>query len=266
MMKSFSKILFLVVFCAFLQPAFVHASPLNLELVDDHIDITVGFSGSKLSVFGTKDASQHVAIIVEGPPKNATIRKKSQVLGAWMNTSSKEFKETPGYYDYALSIEPSEITSYSFLLSHDVSPQALQVLRLEPSEKGKSADDERVVKRVQVERDKHTLFKDAFIRNMEALHLYKGLPQKVDVLSPEFFRADFMLPANVPTGIYNIRAIVFNKSGVVEQRQTVLKVAQVGKNAVVYSFAVEYSFAYGLMCVILALLAGWGINVLRRNN
>ena len=76
-------------------------------------------------------------------------------------------------------------------------------------------------------------------------------------LGDSLFRARLQLPANVPTGQYLASAYCL-VDGKVQSAQTVpLFVEKIGIEADIFDFAHNFSLAYGLIAVLLALMAGW---------
>ena len=81
-------------------------------------------------------------------------------------------------------------------------------------------------------------------------------PKSIVFLNDNFFRANFYMPANVPTGDYLIKTYLFQNGEIKSVSETQLRVAQVGFNASLYRFAHLQATAYGLVAVLLAMLAG----------
>lgn len=245
MKALFTLIVFFLVAFAIVPEAY--AKNLKLELVDDIIEVNAGFHGDKLSILGIKNEDQNVLITIQGPQKKITIRKKDKVFGAWVNKSSLNFDQTPSFYRAASNL--GNLDDYEdILLNEDI------LLR--------SVLDK--TKQKSVENKNYQNFEDGLIHNMEQKKLYDAEIQKIIYLDKGFFRWDVYFPANVPTGTYSVKAVLFGDQGVVRNDVKTLNVVRFGSNALVYGFAKDYSFLYGLLCVLIAILAGWGINVVRK--
>lgn len=224
------------------------AETLSVDLASDHIDITTGFNGSNLILFGVKDQPGDLAVVVRGPDRDMTVRKKNKILGIWINTESVTFNDVPSYYDYALGRRGGySDTEDAAFLAHGVGINAL-VLRA----------DSRVP---EIQRIRN--FQEALVRNKQMQMLFPLNPKEILFLNENFFRITMYLPANVPTGDYTIETLLFREGALVDKKQTILRVAQVGLNAQIYQFALDNSLSYGLLCVFIAAFAGWLINVIR---
>lgn len=219
----------------------VMGDPLVVDLARDHVDITMGFNGAQLVVFGTKKQDGDIAIVIRGPEVPAVVRRKGQVMGVWMNTQSVAFRNVPVYYDVALSRGESDIGAPEILKDHKI---GLNTLDFRPDRSSNT--------------DLVGTFQEALIRNRQLQGYFPLEPRRINFLSGEFFRADFQVPSSVPAGDYVVQTYLI-RDGVVEGvDETKLRIAQVGFNARIFSFSRHHSFIYGLMAIFIAATAGWG--------
>lgn len=222
---------------------------LTVDLAQKRIDITTGFHGAELSVYGVKKDKGDIAITVVGPSQSMVVRRKSRVLGVWMNSSTFQFDNVPVYYDLALSRPENLIAPYETRHHNDI---GIDSLSLEP----RDDRDEAVT----------DTFREALVRNRQGQKLFPAEPEKVAFLEEDFFHTSFYLPANVPTGVYTVHAYLIRDGEVIDAVSTELKVAQTGVSANIYLFAVNDGLAYGLVSVLLALLFGWGAQMILRRD
>lgn len=242
--------IFLIFMVLLIIPAMAQAQGklLAVDLAKDHVDITTGFTGAHISLFGVQEQDGHIAIIIRGPKHRMVVRRKENVFGVWMNRAGMGFEDVPVYYDYALSADEEEIASASVRKANFI---GVDTLRFAPD------DDKSNEETVQA-------FQEALIRNKQMERLFPVQPQRVDYIDDRFFRASFYIPANVPTGMYTVETFLLQKGKVKAVQTTELKVAQVGKSADIYNFARSWSFTYGVLCVIFAMGVGWLSNSIRR--
>lgn len=221
---------------------------LTVDLASDHVDITTGFNGSHLILFGVKDMKGDVAIVLRGPERDMKVRKKSRVMGLWLNTEHMQFEDIPAFYDFALGKKAAAgKDERSFLKENGV---GLDALVFEPE--GAVPDREHI---------RH--FQEALIRNKQVQGLFPVHAKPITFLNDNFFKTTMYLPSNVPAGDYTIQTILYRNNKVLDIAKTNLRVAPVGLNAKVYDFAVHHALVYGLICICIALLSGWLINVIR---
>ncbi len=219
----------------------------TMQLAEDHVDITTGFTGATLSVFGVKNGDGEVAITVMGPRHDMTVRRKENIFGAWMNRVGLTFENVPVYYNYATSAPEKELAPDAMLRGYNVGLSSI-----EP--KSNSWFSEGLQKE----------FRDALVRNKQQQGLYAKDAKPVVKISDNFFRANFYLPANMRTGEYEVKAIYFKDKKVADVKVANLRVAHVGTAANILSFERDHAFAYALLCIVLGLFAGWLSNRIRR--
>ncbi len=248
MARVFITLLFFVVIaCPYGQDA--DAKSLVVDLASDHVDITTGFGGADVTLFGkTNVQDAQVAIVIQGPQKQVVVRKKGSVFGAWVNTQYIRFRNVPLFYDYASNVTKPE--NRAVMRENEIGLGGLHFTA------DYSDGDEEYLQN----------FREALIRNKQEQNLFPTGGKAVRFLDEGFFRADFTIPPNVPTGNYSVTSYVLKGGNIVEQSQTVLKVAQVGLNAEMNEFAYAHAFIYGLICVSMALFFGWGINAIGRKS
>ena len=229
------------------QPAAAQTStPLSIDVAERSIDITTGFDGAQLVVHGARRAAGDVAVILRGPEQNIVVRRKTRVLGLWMNGRAMAFHDVPGFYDLAVSRPASQLAPFDELRRYNI---GLDALDFETRE-----DDSNIV----------SGFREAMIRSQQVHGLFPLEPKPVNFIDVDFFRVDFTLPANVPAGLYRIDAYLIKDGAVTASRNTEIKVAQGGMSAEIYLFAHNQSLLYAFIAILMALFFGWGAHILLR--
>ena len=65
------------------------------------------------------------------------------------------------------------------------------------------------------------------------------------------------MPVNVPIGRYTTQVYLFRDGKLLSQNQSSLQVHKVGFERVVYLLALRHPFIYGLLAVLMAVIAGF---------
>ena len=227
-----------------------YASDLAVEIASEHIDVTVGFTGSSIELFGdrrNKDAD--IAIVLEGPRKEITIWKKARVMGTWVNRYYMTFENMPVYYNYATTIRGEVDDKLDLIMRHNGIGHEALFSSLDVR-KSSSITDVRP-------------FQQSLRQKKEAKGVYFSEPAEIKFMNEHFFRVSFEIPASALTGEYKIHSFLISDGQVVEKTTNTLKVEQVGVNAFVYGLANNYSLAYALICIIFGLFSGWFASVVR---
>ena len=87
------------------------AEALVADLTSHLIAITTGFTGASVVLFGAIDGPGDVAVVVRGPDRDVTVRRKSRVAGIWMNSEEVIFGNVASFYFVAASRPLEEIVS-----------------------------------------------------------------------------------------------------------------------------------------------------------
>ncbi|MFA5591888.1 MAG: TIGR02186 family protein [Micavibrio sp.] len=236
----------LIGLCLLVAPASAMAQQgraMHIELSENRVDITTGFNGARIILFGiTSEPGPDIAVTLRGPERTVVMRRKEKILGAWINRRSVEFRRVPGYYDYAATYDAVELGAMPELASS--LQLGVDALDFYAEETGQGADYA-----------EH--FRDALIRGQQAKGLYPIRAGSVTFVTPRFFKVAFDLPPGVPTGIYNVEAALIENGEVFARENKSLQVGQVGFSANVYLFATRHAFFYGVFAVIIALASGW---------
>ena len=60
----------------FMSAGAARAENVTVELVSDHVDITTGFNGTTLGLFGVRANKGDIAVIVKGPLRTMSVRTR----------------------------------------------------------------------------------------------------------------------------------------------------------------------------------------------
>src|SRR5690606_15553208 len=179
---------------------------IQIGLSTDRVYITSDFAGADLTIFGALDFADplfarqgryDVIVVLEGPARPVVVRRKSRVLGMWINTWSETFINVPVSYSVATTRVWQDITS----------PDSYRQMALGPDNIALIPQDRAG--------DPPTLaeFTAALRERKKAAGLYSERIGGVQFLSQSLFRATVPLSPSVPVGTHRARAFLF-KNGV----------------------------------------------------
>jgi uncharacterized protein (TIGR02186 family) len=223
------------------------AASLVADLSNHLIAITTGFTGTDVLLFGAKEEPGDVVVIVRGPTSSISVRKKSRVAGIWMNTDRVTFSNVPSFYAVAASAPLSDIAPASVLARHQVGFGQLKI------QAPPTVDPERL-------RD----FRSALIRRQQRAGLFMREPGEVSFLGNTLFRTNVYFPANVPVGVYLVEVLLLQDGNVTGAQTTPLIISKVGFGAELFDFAHQRAAIYGLIAILVSLVAGWLPHILLR--
>jgi uncharacterized protein (TIGR02186 family) len=214
------------------------------DLNQKNVEISTDFNGAELLLFGALDRASvdDIAIIVTGPPKTVSIRRKEKIAGIWLNTENADVVGLPSFYHIHTTRPLEDIASENTLKVNKIGFGDLR-FKLAPD----SSIDEGPLEEWEL----------ALVRNMKKTGLWHDKPETVEVISDVLFRADITLPANILPGEYEVRTIHFRGGAVIEDSVTTLTVEKSGLSASIFFFAHQYAPIYGIFAIIFAVLSGW---------
>ena len=221
--------------------AWAQESALVVDLSKEVVAITTGFAGTDVLLFGATDGEGDVVVIVRGPDRSVVMHRKSRVLGVWVNTAQMTFERAPSFYAIASSRPLAEIAQETVLAREQM---GLDHLRLD-------------LPRAKASENVAAEWRAGLIRNHESLGLYQAEVVPITVLFNRLFRAEIHLPANVSTGTYQVLIYLLRDGRVVSAQSRGLGVERIGAEALIYDFAYQNSALYGLIAILVALMAGW---------
>jgi uncharacterized protein (TIGR02186 family) len=220
---------------------------LQSDISTREISIQSNFTGIEILLYGSIDFSQtaipetgtyDVIMVVRSPAETLVARRKERVAGIWINGPAKIYASVPGFYA-ALSTRPLRaITSDETLKALGIGFGNLNFGR--PTE---GDPDEQT-------------FRSAVIRLKEKQRLFQELDDGVDFVGRSLFRGTVALPVNVPTGRYTADIYLFRDGEIISRDNSTLEVTKAGFEGLVHKLAFTHPFLYGLLAVVLAVLAG----------
>lgn len=210
--------------------------------VSEHlIAISTGFTGTEVVLFGAIDEEGgDVAVVVSGPRRSITVRRKDRVAGIWINRVSVTFHNVPGFYAVATSRPLENIVEPAVLGRHEIGVQHL-VLRPIGSQSRSTVQE----------------FRQSLVRNMKKADLFQENQDQVTFLGERLFRTNLYFPANVPTGIYTIGVFLIRDGDIISAQTTPLAVSKVGLSSDIYELAQRRPFLYGWGAIVGAVAIGW---------
>jgi len=204
------------------------------------IEITTGFTGASVILFGATEGRGDIIAVVRGPEREVKVWRKGKVAGIWVNADSVTFSNVPSFYALATSRPIDEVLAPGPAALYRIGTANLKLQAKPPATPEEAAR-----------------FGAALIAEQQRDGLFVPIIGKIAFLGERLFRATITFPANVPTGTYIVEIFLVRDRDVVSGQTTPLVVAKVGIDAEVSDFATRQAAAYGAIAVLGALMAGW---------
>lgn len=214
--------------------------PIVADLSKHLVAITTGFAGSDVLLFGAVEDEGDVVVVVRGPDRSETVRKKDRQAGIWINKGQAEIIGAPSFYWVAASRPIGDLAPLPVLERHQI---GLDNLKLPVT--------------VMQGDDTAPSYREALIRLKQTNDLYSTKVQNISFLGRRLFRTEMHFPANVPVGTYTVEVLLLRDGQVVSAQTTPLIVSKIGVGAEIFEFAHRHSAFYGIIAVLVAAFAGW---------
>lgn len=227
------------------------AREIAIDLSKHRIEITAGFDGAELLLFGHDSSGAEVIVIVRGPPETIAVREKKRTVGIWINQNRMVFERTPSFY-YVATTDGLRGDGQldSILASTGLGPRYLGLTPRDGAESG--ADDLDAADHARVEE-----FRTALINIRADQQLYSKAPGRIIMRKDRLFRTTVPFPAVTPVGEYTVIVYEIVDGWPVISAETPLIVQKAGFGAFVYNAAHDHPALYGVIAILIALVAGW---------
>jgi uncharacterized protein (TIGR02186 family) len=216
------------------------AHPLVVDLSSHVVAISAGFAGTNLLLFGVAETDGDIVVVVRGPNQSELVRRRTRLLGLWVNRYQAVIGDAPAYYQIASTRPLGQIASASLLERYRLGTQYLG-LTVARDDKGEN----------------DATYRQALLRIKQRTGLYGEQAGTVNLLGGRLFRTDVTFPANVPTGVYRAEVYLIKDGEIVSVQTTPLIISKTGVSAEIFDFAKRHAALYGLAAVAMAMLGGW---------
>ena len=217
------------------------AQPLIADLSDHVIAIEADFTGDEVVLFGAIGQPGDVVVTGAGPDRSILVRRQEPVGGIWMNREAIRFDDVPSFYAVAASAELASLGPAVMRERHRLGVASLALRPADPA----------------VDPETAAAFRAALVRQMQKDGLYGQRPGVVQFLGSSLFRTTIAFPSTLPTGAYTIAVYLIADGAVVAAQTTPLLVSKSGFMNELFLFSRRHAVAYGIACVVIAVLAGW---------
>lgn len=231
---------------------------ISAALTQDVVEIRSNFAGADLTLFGAAaglEDGDDIVMIVRGPHRDMRVMRKRRVLGIWINAAPVRFEAVPSFYAIASTRPLDEFATFSALRRNSMGMEHLRLSapETERTETRFGVTDMRVSDLGADIID----YRAAVVRNKARQDLYAEAPGGVEIIDNGLFSARLFLPPVTPTGVYDTEVYLFRDGAPIARWSDTLEVVKAGAERAIYDLAHQHPLVYGVLAVIMAVLAGW---------
>jgi len=266
-MKKFNVQMSKLRIIAFLIPAlsvlsfiFPCETSADLMVKADHDNIKIGFfyHGDTVTISGDLDAGRYgdqdpidLVVKIASPDSHQAFRKKGKVGGLlWMTVGNLKFEHVPNLY---------------LLYSTGKLEDVLDPEEMDKNEIGYPALKRRVEIDPLLSEEEKTRWFNEFVKFQEASNLYARSSGGVTTNLQGgrlTYHIETVWPYQAPPGDYLATVYAIKNKRVTEKTETKIHVEQVGTVKALAEMAKNNAAFYGLISILIALIAGFGVGVI----
>jgi uncharacterized protein (TIGR02186 family) len=233
------------------QPGLPHS---DLLLVPETVPIGLFFHHGKVSVKGTLPEGCDGAVIVQAPNQEMKMSIRGKRFGLWMAVGTAVFENAPAFYQCLTSKPIAGIASPEAALENGLGFEKLkEEMKLEVEKDGSKDEDEGV-------------WKDEFVRFKESTGVFSVEEGALTIATSrgdtERIEGEIILPARSPEGSYRVTLLGFKDGNLVTRVEETLSIHLESSVGFLRDLAFQHGWIYGIVAVIVALLAGFGVGAL----
>jgi uncharacterized protein (TIGR02186 family) len=214
----------------------------DLTVHPEQILIGADYNGEHVAVAGRVPSDATALIRVTGQPEHYKLKQKGRALGfLWMNLGSVEISKVPNVFLLYLPKGPHETWQ----------TERMRALGLDGLRKQAQI--------VAADENQDILFAE-FLKLKQKAGLYGTEENAVqfgaDDGRTKYFKATLALPASLPQGSFNIELITLRNGALGASAVQILAAREVGIPAWISSLAFNHGTVYGILSVLVAVIAG----------
>ena len=221
----------------------------TVKLTPDRIEMATFYDGAELRIEGMAAEGTQVVIVLKGPEVEEVFNKKGRLGPIWVNSGKVHISGIPSLF---LSFSPrpvEELLSREAIDQYQLDETAIRnQMKVEPSQQ----DQEKV--------------RANYLSLKTQQGIYRVVSDGIKMGAPTQGGAPFTLdlrwPKKAPPAHYVVHVYECKDNQVLRQSTVPLSVEEVGFPAKMAYLAKDRAVLYGIIAVIVAMVAGFGIDFL----
>jgi hypothetical protein len=221
----------------------------QLSLSPQQIEIGFFYDGANVRVEGEAQEGSEVILVVRGSDTEETFNKKVRAGPIWISSGKVRIAEAPSLFLIYSKNPVESILPAELIARHQLAPDAIK--HHMTIDAGGDVIDEEVIG-------------DNYVTMKVEGRIYQVHTGEEEgpAVSNRSFSLDLRWPRTALPADYEVAAYECRKGQVVRISRGSLRLIKAGLPADIYAFAMENSRQYGLLAVLLAVMAGFGIDFL----
>jgi uncharacterized protein (TIGR02186 family) len=234
---------------------FAEVTPqVTLKLSPQTIEMGAFYNGARLRMEGAAPSGSQVMVVLRGVTKDEVFNKKDRVGPIWINVDKVHVTGPP-----SLFLRFSSEDVHTFLDRQTIDAYALDELSIRNRMHIRTEHGVRDPEALKV-------IGDQYIDLKKKEGSYRRIADRVSLAETGNGEARYTLEIGWPKlatpGSYQVEVYACRDGRIIGQSGATLKLVEVGFPAFMANAAREHPYGYGILAVILAVIAGFGIDAI----
>ena len=217
-----------------------------LTLTPNAVDVNFFFREAKISFSSRIPSGCDAVLIVKGKNHQKKMGLRGRRFGLWMAVGTITFKNAPTFYKCFTSKPITGITSKENAVSYGMGYEKIEN-EIASASDGKGAEKRWI---------------EQFVKYQKKADIFSILEGAIKISDnrdgTETVTGTFVIPAWAPKDYYNVTLFGFKNQLPVVKEEKTLSMKYTPSIAFIYNLAMDHGWIYGIMAVIIALVAGIG--------
>ncbi len=256
------------------HPAAAQASAPSLKLSPETVRMGSFYTGAKVKIEGTAPAGSQVVVVIRGDENDEFFNKKGRVGLIWVNTDRIHVTAAPSLFLSFSSGDVSSLLDRTSIEAYQLDEQAIKErltsrchckcsitaqLRSPSGARAKCAG-------VEPDPQYRELIRSSFLALKTREGRYQTHPDAVRMVNASaadsHYTVDLDWPKAAPPGSYHVEMYACKNRSVIARATAQLGVVEVGFPAQMAALSGRHPWIYGLLAVLVAIVAGFAIDAL----
>lgn len=222
------------------------------KIAPDRVAITLGYHGAKLSISGQSGPADGILIQIQSPPGQTHLKYKGKAAGfLWMKMGTMRFDNIPSLYMLYTTAPLGELLKPEAQKKEGIGYAALK--------------EKMIIHSTRKFIDK-ALWTDEFIKFKEQKNIYRIRPKAVHMAAGGGeFRLELDWPFEAPPGKYAVQVLAVKDGRVNGSASGSIRIAKTGVVEQLTQLATRRAAVYGLLAILVAIVAGIGVGLIFKN-
>jgi hypothetical protein len=253
------------------QVSFQQPAPISLRLAPETIQMGAFYNGARLRVEGTAPAGSQILVVIRGEEKDEFFNKKGRVGPIWVNVDRIHVTRSPSLFLFYSSADLSSLLDRHSIDTYQLDVNAIKdrlacrcrcKCSMAHSHPPGTAP---ICQGIEPDPDYRELIRASYVNVKSREGNYQTHPnavQRADTNNTTQYHLDLDWPSKATPGPYGVEVYACKNRSVLAHTTAVLRVVEVGFPAQMASLASGHPWAYGILAVLAAVVAGFTIDAL----